>query len=472
MNSTNYMMTHKLNWLNLNFENREDEKKFRKAYFEKSLVIFRISFVTVSLLYLSYGFLDSIVAQEYLHEFLFIRFALVFPLLAIVFILSFFGLFEKIWQWLLVLCFIVGGTGIIYMLVKIPDNLFYYGGLFLILLAGFFFIRLRFFAATISSILLMMIYISFLNIFGPEHATESNYLLLSIPFYFTTIIIGVAASYNIERLERHEFSQKENLKNKQLEIESINANLEQTIKARTRELNDAKVKAEESNKIKSEFLAQMSHEIRSPINTILNFTSLLESDFNKNEDDEVQESFEVIRSAGSRITRTIDLILNMSEIQTGTYDYRPKKIDLINDVLQKLLNEFIKLAELKGIKFSFNFSSDYAYTFADEYSITQIFANLIDNAIKYTREGSINVNLFSDDSKIIVEVRDTGVGISKEYLPGLFEPFTQETQGYTRNYDGNGLGLALVKKYCDINNASIKVESEKGVGSTFRVILN
>lgn len=464
-------MTYKLNWLNLNFENREDEKKFRQAYFKKSLVIFRISFVTVSILYLSFGYLDSIAAPEYLNEFLFIRFVLVLPILTTVFIMSFFNLFEKIWQGLLVLCFIVGGTGIIYMLVKIPDNLFYYGGLFLILLAGFFFIRLRFFAATISSILIMVIYIAFLNIFGPEHATESNYLLLSIPFYVTTIIIGVAASYNIERLERQEFSQQENLQKKQLEIESINANLEQTIEARTRELNEAKEKAEESNKLKSEFLAQMSHEIRSPINTILNFTSLLESDFIKKNNDEVQESFKVIRSAGSRITRSIDLILNMSEIQTGTYDYRPKNIDLINDVLKKLKNEFIKLAESKGIKMSFSFSTDYAYTFADEYSITQIFTNLIDNAIKYTKEGSINVNLFSDDSKIIVEVKDTGVGISKEYLPGLFEPFSQETQGYTRNFDGNGLGLALVKKYCDINNASIKVESEKGVGSTFRIIL-
>ena len=108
---------------------------------------------------------------------------------------------------------------------------------------------------------------------------------------------------------------------------------------------------------------------------------------------------------------------------------------------------------------------------ADEYSIMQIFANLIDNAIKYTKKGKVEILLTKNKSgNVMVEVKDTGIGMSKEFLPKIFEPFVQEEQGYSRSYEGNGLGLALTKRYCEINNAVIEVESEKNVGSTFRVI--
>ena len=96
---------------------------------------------------------------------------------------------------------------------------------------------------------------------------------------------------------------------------------------------------------------------------------------------------------------------------------------------------------------------------------------LIDNAIKYTENGEISIVILRDkDNNLVVEIIDTGIGINKEYLQNLFEPFTQEEMGYTRKYDGNGIGLALVKKYCELNNATIEVESEKNVGSTFRII--
>ncbi|MFA3784040.1 ATP-binding protein [Melioribacteraceae bacterium 4301-Me] len=116
---------------------------------------------------------------------------------------------------------------------------------------------------------------------------------------------------------------------------------------------------------------------------------------------------------------------------------------------------------------------------ADEYSVFQIFHNLIHNAIKYTNEGEIEVNAKRDENNnLIVEVRDTGIGIAcecttscKEYLPRLFQPFSQEEQGYTRKYEGNGLGLALVKRYCEINKAAIEVNSTKGKGTTFKLTL-
>jgi signal transduction histidine kinase len=105
--------------------------------------------------------------------------------------------------------------------------------------------------------------------------------------------------------------------------------------------------------------------------------------------------------------------------------------------------------------------------------VTQIFQNLIGNAIKYTPKGNIDVIL--DDwtgDKLRVIVKDTGIGISKDYIANLFSPFSQEDVGHKREFEGNGLGLALVKKYVEMNNADILVESEKDKGSTFTVIFN
>ena len=99
--------------------------------------------------------------------------------------------------------------------------------------------------------------------------------------------------------------------------------------------------------------------------------------------------------------------------------------------------------------------------------------NLIDNAIKYTNKGSVKIKPFVNEfGKIQVDIIDTGIGISEEYMPQMFEAFSQEEQGYTRSYEGIGLGLSLVKSYADLNNAEIKVQSEKNKGSVFSVIFN
>lgn len=97
---------------------------------------------------------------------------------------------------------------------------------------------------------------------------------------------------------------------------------------------------------------------------------------------------------------------------------------------------------------------------------------MIDNAIKYTFKGYVEVNVFDySENDLAVEVKDTGIGMSEEYVTNLFEPFSQEEQGYTRRFEGNGLGLALIKKYTDLNNAKITVSSKKGEGSCFTVYL-
>ena len=238
------------------------------------------------------------------------------------------------------------------------------------------------------------------------------------------------------------------------------------------ELIKAKEIAESANRLKSEFLAQMSHEIRTPINVILSSTSVIEDHLNQFADEDIRAMFPIAKSAGARIIRTIDSILNMSEIQSGTYQEKMKIIDLYNDVLFGLHNEFKIYAEQNKLELICECNSENTRIYGDEYSITQIFSNLIDNAIKYTEKGYVKVSISdSGNSGLLVEVADTGRGIKKEYIPHLFEPFTQEEQGYTRKYEGNGLGLALVLHYCEMNNAEITVESEVKVGSIFKVEL-
>ena len=239
------------------------------------------------------------------------------------------------------------------------------------------------------------------------------------------------------------------------------------------ELLKAKEKAEESDKLKTEFLAQMSHEIRTPINVLLGYIEYLDDLYGEPKVPEAVDCFDGINIASHRIIRTIDLVLNAAELQTGTYQAKFIKIDLDTEILHKLYKERFLSASQRGLELVYNCELNDPKIFADDYSTTQIFVNLIDNAIKYTRKGKIEILLTKNrNGNIVVEIKDTGIGIAKEFLPRLFDAFAQEEQGYTRSFEGNGLGLALVKRYCEINNALLEVESEKNVGSTFRVIFN
>lgn len=232
----------------------------------------------------------------------------------------------------------------------------------------------------------------------------------------------------------------------------------------------AREQAEKANQLKSEFLAQMSHEIRSPLNAVLNFHYLIKEETKDILNDNLELSFEAIESASHRIVRTIDMILNMSELQLGTYELTLRKVN-ISESLNKLAKEYRKNAQRKNIELKTNIELHDPIISTDDYAFNQIFANLIDNAIKYTEKGYININACEQNNRIIIAIEDSGTGISEDFLPYLFEPFSQEEQGYSRKFEGSGLGTALIKKYCDIINADISVQSKKGNGSVFTVSL-
>lgn len=232
------------------------------------------------------------------------------------------------------------------------------------------------------------------------------------------------------------------------------------------ELKEAKALAEKNSRLKSEFLSQMSHEIRSPINVLLGSVEVLKDFANEEMLNDAAFAFEAIENAGMRIVRTINMILSMSEIQSGNYHPKLKEIDL-KPVLLKLESEYAMLAGRKGLELKLQVNCSYTKVMADEYSLIQILGNLLDNAIKYTGSGGVTITVDEQESNILVSVADTGQGIEDSHKDIVFAPFRQEQQGYGRNFEGNGLGLALVKNYCDRNNIQISFTSEKGAGSTF-----
>ncbi len=239
------------------------------------------------------------------------------------------------------------------------------------------------------------------------------------------------------------------------------------------ELLKSKEIAENADKLKSVFLAQMSHEIRTPINAMVSLASLLKDDLKETVDEDQNLSLELINKAGNRIIRTVDLLLNLSELQAGTYQTIIKTFDIYTDVLSKLVVDYKKIAAERGIDLTIKVVTRETELNADSYTVNQIFTQLIDNAVKYTEKGNITINIKRNEkNNLIVEVADTGIGIADDYLSNLFEPFSQEEMGYSRKYEGNGIGLTLVKKYCDLNRAFIEVESKKDKGSIFRVIFN
>jgi signal transduction histidine kinase len=244
------------------------------------------------------------------------------------------------------------------------------------------------------------------------------------------------------------------------------------LKRTERDLKEALIKAEESKRLKEFFLAQISHEIRSPLNVIVGYSDFLLEDLRDEKKQELAPILRSVKNNSKRLYRTFDLLLNMSQIQTGKYDPRFERVNIVA-LLNTIYSDFLSLAEEKNIKLSLvDTVSEGTKVLVDHYSLSQVFINLIDNAIKYTFEGSIEIKIYNSNSDVNVDITDTGKGMSKDFIDKLFLPFIQEEMGYTRRFEGTGLGLAIVKSFVDLNNAKIKVNSELKKGTKFTIILN
>ncbi|MCX7876523.1 MAG: ATP-binding protein [Melioribacteraceae bacterium] len=244
------------------------------------------------------------------------------------------------------------------------------------------------------------------------------------------------------------------------------------LKQTENELIEALLKAEEAKRLKEFFLAQISHEIRSPLNVIVGYSDILNEELKGSNNNYYDGILRSIKNNSKRLYRTFDLLLNMSQLQAGKYETHIEKIDLYY-LLNSIHLEYFSLAEEKSIDLKIiNTIEPPVYIYGDHYSISQIFINLIDNAIKYTSKGAVEIKISkTNEEEIVTEIIDNGKGMSQEFIDKLFQPFTQEDMGYTRRFDGTGLGLAIVKNFVELNKGKISVESELNKGTTFKVVL-
>ena len=242
--------------------------------------------------------------------------------------------------------------------------------------------------------------------------------------------------------------------------------VEEAILEKNKELMLAKKKAEESDQLKSEFLANMSHEIRTPMNGILGFSRMLGED----ELDRKQQQLyiEIIENSSNQLMRIIDDILEISILET-------KQVKVVNNALNlnrlflELFTVYDRQAKMNKtpLYIKIGLDDEKSVILVDGIKLRKVICNLIDNALRYTNEGYIELEYKLINEMLVFHVKDTGIGIVKEKQKIIFERFSQAEKRLSKEYGGLGLGLSIAKENTELMGGTISVESEKGEGSTF-----
>ncbi|MFH1120351.1 MAG: ATP-binding protein [Bacteroidota bacterium] len=241
-----------------------------------------------------------------------------------------------------------------------------------------------------------------------------------------------------------------------------------------KELSEAKDKAEESDKLKSAFLANMSHEIRTPLNAIMGFSSLMQDSIIGEE--EKKQFVSIIHANSTKLLSLMDEIFEIAKIESGLVQMQREPCH-VNELVMSLVTFFNLEKSLSGkdnIQIRMHKpNKDTGFTiYTDPKIIRQTLFNLVENALKYTSEGSIEIGYeLKEASKIEFYVRDTGIGFPQEKLDILFQRFRQADDSTTRQYGGIGLGLTLSQKFVELMEGEMRAESRPGSGSIFYVSL-
>jgi signal transduction histidine kinase len=221
-----------------------------------------------------------------------------------------------------------------------------------------------------------------------------------------------------------------------------------------------------ASKAKSDFLANMSHELRTPMNAILGFMEMVLDEIYGDVPDHLKEPLTDIQTNGKHLLRLINDVLDLSKIEAGRMDLVLTEYS-VQDVVESVRASLQSLALEKGLGFVAAAQDDIPLAQGDGKRITQCLMNLVGNALKFTKHGRVSVRVDLQGDNLLYRVSDTGIGIPKNELDGIFAQFQQVDSAITREFSGTGLGLHITKKFVEMHGGRIWVESELGKGSTF-----
>ncbi len=247
--------------------------------------------------------------------------------------------------------------------------------------------------------------------------------------------------------------------------------IEQSLIQSQEELKHALEKAETANKTKSLFLANLSHELRTPMNGIIGISSMLSKYHTSNLSEKQTEGLKAIQYSGNRLLDLINDLLDLSKIEAGKMTVTLAQLSL-ERLFYNIRSLATNLIKDKDLTFTIRKSEHIVDNIiSDEKKITQILINLLGNAVKFAEKGKIVMCVHNNFNKLYFEVSDEGIGIAKENLESVFDEFTQIDNSATRKYHGTGLGLAICKKLIQLMNGEIEIESEVNVGTTVRFFI-
>jgi signal transduction histidine kinase len=238
--------------------------------------------------------------------------------------------------------------------------------------------------------------------------------------------------------------------------------------ATARQLRAARVEAERANKAKSEFLAKMSHELRTPLNAVIGYSEMLLEEAESSDREEQSADIRKINSAGKHLLNLVSDVLDLSKLEAGKMELYVERVDvaeLVSEIAESCRPEI----DAAGNALVVQCNPSVGTIEGDAAKLRQAIVYLMSNAAKFTRKGRITLTAERKDDWIVVAVRDTGVGISRENLPNLFQNFGEAEGATTSKYGGTGLGLALSQKLCRLMGGDVTVESELDKGSCFTV---
>ena len=227
-------------------------------------------------------------------------------------------------------------------------------------------------------------------------------------------------------------------------------------------LIEAKNRAEEIARFKTTILSNMSHEFRTPLTTIIGFSELLHDEI----PEEQRELLGYIADSGKRLHNTLCAVLELAYLNSNDSALQPTTINVVEEA-GNVIGQFSRQARMKGIALILQKPVENIWAHVDPSYMHRILTQLVDNAIKFSDDGQVIVSIAAQNNDLLLAVKDSGIGISESFLPHIFKEFSQESDGFDRDHEGNGIGLSIAQRLIGLIGGEIRVESTRGVGSTF-----